>query len=184
LKNSIELNSTLKSLTSHANEFGFKQFSQIEKYTIKDEGEDVITQSQKTIYKFSSRGPIYSLASVIPGLGLRLMHPNKESKYRNGGIKNALLISSISLGVVSLASKIYSNYHYKIYKNDPFAENEKFHYSRSNTAQKIFVSSGIAYCVLGAIDFTWTFTLGCKNKNIQHRLNKHLTKSPSSLILY
>ena len=184
LKKFEEYNPTLKSFINHANEFGFNQFSQLEKYSIKDRGDDIITSSQKSIFKFSSKGPLYSFASVLPGLGLSLITRQTDARNNINKTRIALFASSISVGVISIASKIYSNYHYRLYLDNLDSVDGKSQYSRANVAQKVFIASGLTYCVLGAIDFSWTFVLGCKNKDVQHQLKEHLSKYPSSLMLY
>lgn len=162
----------------YANENRFKWT--INEETIKIEDESNIYSKKSTYAKsFTSRGPIYSIASALPGMGLYAI---TRKGYKNAP-KKALLVSSISLGVISFGSKLYSNLYYNRYRKDLFGEAAAFNYKKANTLQKVFLTTGIGYCILGAIDFTWTFSIGYRNKVTQHRLNNQIKANPSNFIL-
>jgi len=140
------------------------------KFTVTDNGNIITSEITKGIESFKSKGPIYALGSVVPGLGLSSI----RSFYFISTSITALWISSLSLGAVSIASKLYSNHYYKQYRNDIYNSNADENYKKANVAQKIFLSSAIGYGVLGILDFSFTFTIGCKNKSAQRQLNKSI----------
>jgi hypothetical protein len=157
----------------------FKSTIRTFSYRVQDDEDFLYTENSRYIEKFNSKGPIYSLASVLPGLGLRsIAKDNLEDKYF---LRRGLLISSISLGGIAIASKLYSIYRYNLYRKDVYASYAPKNYKQANLSQKVFIASGLAYCVLGAIDFTWTFSIGCKNKYVERQLNKAIISDPTSL---
>jgi hypothetical protein len=148
-------------------------------YRVEDEEDLFIAEKISYLRQFNSKGPIYSFASILPGLGLRsIARDNFKDKYL---LRNGLLISSISLGGIAIASKLYSIYRYNLYRKDVYASYAPKNYKQANLSQKVFIASGLAYCVLGAIDFTWTFSIGCKNKYVERQLNKAIISDPTSL---
>ena len=180
--NVAKLTSDQKELANRAEFLDFKIKRSKETVIVKDDGKDILKRETISINRFYGKGPTCALASVIPGLGLTLVS-NKKSYANSENRKSAritFLISSLTLGSISISSKIYSNAYYSKYRNDlsnPIAESN---YKKANTAQKIFLSTGFAYCVLGVIDFTWTFSIGCRNKKVQKKLNGILKTNPST----
>ena len=175
LKGNYELN--------YASEYSFKIKQYEEKVKIEDGGNVAILQSTNYIESFKGRGPIYAIGSILPGLGMSLItYGNSNSKVRTN-FKKFLLISSITAGTAAVVSKLYSNQYYNRYLNYLNSDLSAENYKKANALQKVFLSAGIGYCLLGAIDFTWTFTIGCKNKSIQNKLNKQIKGSPTNFIL-
>lgn len=159
----------------------FKSTMRSFSYRVEDDEDFLYTEKSMYIEKFNSKGPIYSLASVLPGLGLRsIAKGNLEDKFF---LRRGLIISSISLGGIAIASKLYSIYRYNLYRKDVYASYATKNYKQADLSQKVFIASGLAYCVLGAIDFTWTFSIGCKNKYVERQLNKAIIIDPTSLVV-
>ncbi len=174
--------STLKNKNTNAIFYANENKFKIRRYkeTLKiEDNENIFTSETIYVKSFKGRGPLYSIASVLPGLGL---YSVTRKGYKNAP-KKALLISSISLGAISIGSKIVSNIYYNRYKNDLFGTTTTENYKTANTFQKVFLTTGVGYCFLGAIDFTWTFSIGCKNKATQLRLNNQIKANPSNFIL-
>jgi hypothetical protein len=167
----------------YASEYSFRIKQYDEKVKIEDGGNVAILQSTIYISSFRSKGPIYAIGSILPGLGMSLItYGNSNSKIRTN-FKKFLLISSITAGTAAVVSKLYSNQYYNRYLNYLNSESSAENYKKANALQKVFLSAGIGYCLLGAIDFTWTFVIGCKNKSIQNKLNKQIKGSPTNFIL-
>jgi hypothetical protein len=168
---------------NYGHEHSFKRTAYMESLKIQDGGNDVLNGSTNYLSSFKSKGPIYAIGCILPGLGMSLLTQNNFNSYHRRGFKKMLLISSISLGAISVVSKMYSNRYYSRYKNDLFGATSNSNYNKANTLQKVFLTSGIGYCLLGVIDFTWTFAIGCKNKSIQNKLNNQIKDVPSDFIL-
>jgi hypothetical protein len=133
--------------------------------TINDEKANNPTENYLSKVK-ATNGPIISLLSVIPGLGINYVKP----KY--GGIK--MWHISVPVGAIAIASKIYSNFYYSRFLSDTDNANARMNYRNANISQKVFFTSFYGYCILGAIDFVFTFSIGCKNKALQTKVNRKL----------
>jgi len=163
-------------LIDRANSFDFKCKVIEKKFTATDNGTIINSEIRKDIKSFKSKGPIYALGCVLPGFGLSLITSNNYNSNSRKSLKKTLWISSLSLGAVAIASKHYSNNYYKQYRNDIFNTSAAENYKKANLSQKIFLASAIGYGVLGVLDFSYTFTIGCKNKSAQRQLNKNIGK--------
>jgi hypothetical protein len=165
-------------LIDRAKTFDFK-CSVIEKRMTLNEDNKVINEDiSKSITSFKSKGPIYALGSVFPGLGLALITSENYNSSSRISFNTKLLLSSFSLGTISLVSKLFSNHFYKNYRNDLFSTKASENYNKANVYHKVFLTSGIGYCILGAIDFTWTISIGVKNKIFQAKLNNQVRNNP------
>ncbi len=167
------------SLLQYAFDNGFKVSTQT--FEIFD-GKESINKSIN-LYDFKASGAVNSIGCLLPGLGMSLL--TKNCNYNCGkrkGLANSLLASSISLGLISISSKIYSNYYYNRYLNDLYGYNAEKNYKNASVSQKIFLSSLIGYGILGAVDFCFTFSLGSKNKINQLCLNKRIKKGEQIII--
>jgi uncharacterized protein (TIGR02145 family) len=161
--------------------FNINEYKEILK--IEDDGIVAFDESINYLSSFKSRGPVYAIGSVIPGLGMTLLTQDNFNSNRRKAFKKTLLISSISLGAISLGSKLISNFYYNRYKDNLFGIEASDNYKKANTLQKVFLTTGIGYCILGAIDFTATFAMGRKNKSVQNKLNNQIKGSPADFIL-
>ena len=115
--------------------------------------------------KVKGKGPIYSLLSVVPGLG------QLKIKQQDGYRKLRLWHFSVPIGAIAIASKIYSNYCYSKYLNNLDGTGSRKYYTNANFSQKVFLSSLLAYSAMSLVDFTFTFGIGCKNKITQMKVN-------------
>ncbi len=113
--------------------------------------------------KVKGKGPIYSLLSVVPGLG--------QLKIKQQDRKLRLWHFSVPVGAIAIASKIYSNYCYSKYLNNLDGTGSRKYYTNANFSQRVFMSSLIAYSAMSLVDFTLTFGIGCKNKITQMKVN-------------
>jgi hypothetical protein len=121
------------------------------------------------INKVKGRGPVYSLLSIVPGLG--------QLKVKHDGYRKVRLWHfSVPIGAISIASKLYSNYYYSKFRKDLNGSSAPTFFKNANLAQKVFVSSLGVYSFMSLIDFSITFTIGCKNKKLQHSVNKQILK--------
>ena len=166
-----------------ASEHSFNRNAYKESLKIEDEGIVVFKESTNYLSSFTSRGPVYAIGSILPGLGMTLLTQDNFNSDRRKAFKKTLLISSLSLGAVSLVSKLYSNHYYSRYKNDLFGSTANSNYKKANTLQKVFLTTGFGYCILGLLDFTWTFAIGSKNKSVENKLNNQIKGSPANFIL-
>jgi len=112
-------------------------------------------------------GPINALYSVIPGLGIYQFKQTGLSHRKLGG-------TSISLAAIGIASKAISITYYNRFRYNLDGPESAKNYQIANTSQKVFVVSSALYAGLALVDFTWTFSLGVKSKNLQHETNKEL----------
>lgn len=157
--------------TAYSN--GFKCKTSTESIVITDNKEIVKQQTTTSVYEFKAPSLYNTAFFVIPGLGLTTTHRNSESdKWKKIG--KSFLISSISIGAISLSSKIYSNIYYSRYRYNPTGVNANSDYKKANISQKVFLSTLGTYALLGAMDFTFTFGIGLKNKKYQKDLKKEL----------
>ena len=152
---------------------GFKCKTSVENILITDNKEIVKKQITTTVNEFKAPSIYNSGLFIIPGLGLTTTHRNSES-YKWKKIGKSFLISSISIGAISLSSKIYSNFYYSRYRNDPTGINVTSEYKKANFSQKVFLSTLGAYALLGAVDFIFTFGVSMKNKKYEKIINKQL----------
>lgn len=152
---------------------GFKCKTSVENILITDNKEIVKKQITTTVNEFKAPSIYNSGLFIIPGLGLTTTHRNSES-YKWKKIGKSFLISSISIGAISLSSKIYSNFYYSRYRNDPTGINVTSEYKKANFSQKVFLSTLGAYALLGAVDFIFTFDVSMKNKKYEKIINKQL----------
>lgn len=174
---------------------GFKYLPVVSEASITENGENIFIQKNKKVKKFQSSGLLPALGSILPGLGTGILikdvninlfeHNNiyVQNFKKRRKIRNGLLASSISLGLISIVSKVYSNYQYTFYKRDVFAPKAEDYYSRANAFQKVFLSSLGAYAVLGVIDFSICFKIGGENKKYERGLNKALRVENNGVII-
>ena len=85
-----------------------------------------------------------------------------------------LLSTSLSLAAIGIASKAISITFYNHFRYNLDGPDAAKNYKIANTSQKVFVVSSALYAGLALVDFTWTFSLGVKSKNLQHKTNKEL----------
>ena len=121
--------------------------------------------------KVKGKGPIYSLLSVVPGLG------QLKIKQQDGYRKLRLWHFSVPIGAIAIASKIYSNYCYLKYLNNLDGTGSRKYYTNANFSQKIFMSSLGVYSIMSLVDFSLTFGIGCKNKALQYSVNRKIKSS-------
>ena len=165
-------------LIDRAKTFDFKCSVTEKRMTISEDNKVISEDISKSITSFKSKGPIYALGSIFPGLGLALITSENYNSSSRISFNNKLLLSSFSLGTISLVSKLFSNHFYKNYRNDLFGTKASENYNKANVYHKVFLTSGIGYCILGAIDFTWTISIGVKNKIFQAKLNNQVRNNP------
>jgi hypothetical protein len=191
-QNELESSTITESLLSQAESRGFDYYSHVEYLEVNDFFSPLIRNRTTQFEKFKAPGISNSFLSFLPGLGLKNMTRNVDDKttsdeenrfYNWSRLGTSFLISSLTLGAISISSKIYSKYYYNRYTNDLFGNNAEKNYKNANISQKIFLSSLIGYGVLSALDFTITFGIGAKNKCVQKELNTKL-KSGKKIILY
>lgn len=139
----------------------------------------------QTINKFIGKGPIYSVYSLLPGLGRMQITKNSE-KSRDVAYSRKLnfyLGTSISLGIIGGAAKLVSNHYYNEYKRHVFSGDPKNNFKIANVSQKIFLSCLYSYGAMFVWDFSSTFGIGIGNKVLQRKVNKKLRKLDTPLIL-
>lgn len=130
-----------------------------------------------SIKSFAGKGPIYSLLSFAPGLGMTSINPKSQNKS-----KVKLWHFSIPIGLITAASLVYSNYFYNKYKSsNDFKQSD---YDKANISHKVFLTSSSIFAILAMVDFGITFKIGTKNKILQRNINQRLKKSyPNGLVL-
>lgn len=112
-------------------------------------------------------GPLNALYSVIPGLGIY--------QFKQTGLSHQKLLgTSLSLAAIGIASKAISITYYNRFRYNLDGPDAAKNYQIANASQKVFVVSSAIYAGLALVDFTWTFSLGVKSKNLQHKTNKEL----------
>ncbi len=139
----------------------------------------------QTINKFIGKGPIYSLYSILPGLGRMQITKNSE-KSRDVAYSRKLnfyLGTSISLGIIGGASKLISNFYYNQYKSDKTMGDPSNNFGIANISQKVFLCCLYSYGAMFVWDFSSTFGIGIGNKVLQRKVNKKLRKLDTPLIL-
>lgn len=142
-------------------EFNFKTVN----YRIEFNGYLENEPKTNLLNKVKGKGPVYSLLSVVPGLG------QLKIKQQEGYRKLRLWHFSVPVGAIAIASKIYSNYYYSKFLSDLDGSNSRKYYKQANFSQKVFLSSLLAYSAMSLVDFTFTFGIGCKNKITQMKVN-------------
>ena len=146
----------------------------------------IISQKEiQTINKFIGKGPIYSVYSLLPGLGKIQITKNSE-KSRDVAYSRKLnfyLGTSISLGIIGGAAKLVSNHYYNEYKRQVLSGDPKNNFKIANISQKIFLSCLFSYGAMFVWDFSSTFGIGIGNKVLQRKVNKKLRKLDTPLIL-
>jgi uncharacterized protein (TIGR02145 family) len=164
---------------NYANDHGFRVKTYKEVISMAEGAQTLYSKADLKVSSFHSRGSIYSLAAVLPGLGLKTVN---RIQYKESGTKpqeklsKTFLISSISLGTIGVAAKIYSEIQYKKYRDNPFGISEQRNYEMANLSNQIFISSLLGYGVLSILDFSISFGIGVKNKTTQAQLNRQLKK--------
>jgi hypothetical protein len=164
---------------NYANVHGFRVKTYKEVISMAEGAQTLYSKADLKVSSFHSRGSIYSLAAVLPGLGLKTIN---RIQYKESGTKpqeklsKTFLISSISLGTIGVASKIYSEIQYKKYRDNPFGISEQRNYEMANLSNQIFISSLLGYGILSILDFSISFGIGVKNKTTQAQLNRQLKK--------
>lgn len=116
-------------------------------------------------------GPINSLLSFIPGLGI---YQFNQTNLVFNNPHRILLGTSLSLAAIGIASKAISISYYNRFRYNLDGPDAAKNYQIANASQKVFVVSSALYAGLALVDFTWTFSLGVKSKNLQHKTNKEL----------
>jgi hypothetical protein len=134
-------------------------------------GPFVSSYSFPSLKKVICPGPINSIFAIIPGLGV--------SKFKNTHLvlndpQKVLLSISLSAAAIGIASKAISLTYYNRFRYNLDGADAGKNYQIANTSQKVFVVSSALYAGLALVDFTWTFSLGVKSKNLQHKTNKEL----------
>jgi hypothetical protein len=131
----------------------------------------ISSYSFPSLKKVLCPGPINSFFAVIPGLGV--------SQFQNTFLvlndpHKILLSLSLSTAAIGIASKAISISYYNRFRYNIEGADASRNYQIANTSQKVFVVSSALYAGLALVDFTWTFSLGVKSKNLQHKTNKEL----------
>jgi hypothetical protein len=168
-----------RNLLDEATYRGFLFSSKMVDMKIFDHFEIFKRENLTNISKFQAPRISNAFCCFLPGFGLSRVNRNAnefELTHNWKKLGKTFLISSISLGVVSISSKIYSNIYYNRYKNDMFGSYAESNYKKANFSQKIFLSSLGGYGLLGLLDFGFTFGIGVKNKTIERDLNKAIEK--------
>lgn len=131
------------------------------------EGESLVSTQTPSLKRVVCPGPVNALLSVIPGLGVY--------QFKQTGRSHRKLLSvSLPLAAISIASKAVSISYYNRFRINIDGLDATKNYQIANTSQKVFVVSSALYAGLALVDFTWTFSLGVKSKNLQHKTNKEL----------
>jgi len=139
----------------------------------------VISRKEDVIMKrMIGKGPIYSVYSIVPGLGKKQITLN--AREINNTKQNIFLGTSISLGIIAGASKLVSNYYYSLYRNE---SNLSGNYKIANISQKVFLGCLTAYSAMFVYDFSTTFALGIGNKFLQRKVNKKIRKLENPIIV-
>jgi hypothetical protein len=132
-------------------------------------------ENKKNIKKIVCPGPIYAIGSIIPGLGVLRFQNSISNKHSNPSKK--LLISSLTIAGIGIASKFATTYQYNKFLNSDILPSDKLNsYKFANATQKVFVVSSAIYGALFLVDFTWTISLGIKSKHVQYQTNSELRK--------
>ena len=134
-------------------------------------GPFVSSYSFPSLKKVICPGPINSIFAIIPGLGV--------SQFKNTYLvlndpHKVLLSFSLSAAALGIASKAISITYYNRFRYNLDGPESAKNYQIANTSQKVFVVSSALYAGLALVDFTWTFSLGVKSKNLQYKTNKEL----------
>ena len=116
-------------------------------------------------------GPMNSIFAIIPGLGV--FQFNNTYLVLNDPHK-VLLSLYVSTAALGIASKVISVTYYNRFRYNLDGPDTAKNYQIANASQKVFVVSSALYAGLALVDFTWTFSLGVKSKNLQHKTNKEL----------
>lgn len=167
---------------NYAHDHGFRVKTYKEVTSIADGTETIYSKVDLKVASFHGRGSVYSFAAVIPGLGLKTVN---RIQYKATGtaswekLSKTFLVSSISLGAIGVASKIFSEIYYNKYKENTFGLTARQNYNLANTSNKIFISSLLGYGLLSVLDFSFTFAVGIKNKSTQVKLNQFLKNDES-----
>ena len=161
-----ELYSSVSSCFERQFKFNYKTTN----YNIEFNGVLENNSNSNFLNKVKGKGPIYSLCSVVPGLGLYTIKTNKIA-----GIK--LWHISVPIGAIAIASKIYSNFYYSKFLSDLEGSNSRKYYTQANFSQKVFMSSLGVYSLMSLVDFSITFGIGCKNKALQYSVNQKIRKT-------
>ena len=130
-------------------------------------GQTLVSMQTPSLKKVICPGPINALYSVIPGLGI---YQFKQTGFSH----RKLLGTSLSLAAIGIASKAISISYYNRFRYNLDGPESAKNYQIANTSQKVFVVSSALYAGLALVDFTWTFSLGVKSKNLQYKTNKEL----------
>lgn len=167
---------------NYANDHGFRVKTYKESISVADGNQTIYSKADLKVSSFHGRGSIYSIAAVLPGLGLKSVN---RIEYKESGTKpwkklsKTFLISSIGIGAVGVGSKIFSDFQYKKYKENPLGLSQQRNYELANVSNHVFISSLIGYGLLSVLDFSFTFGVGMKNKSTQTQLNKTLKNGDS-----
>jgi hypothetical protein len=162
--NDYDIQQNLESCINEDFKFKYKTV----RYIVKINGLQENNSSENYLYNVrTTKGPAYSLLSFIPGLG----QVNVKS-YNTPGLK--MWHISVPIGAIAIASKIYSNFYYSQYLSDLDGSNSRKNYTNANVSQKVFLTSLGLYSIMSLVDFGITFTIGCKNKALQSKVNRKL----------
>lgn len=143
--------------------------------------EVISRQNDVILKKMIGKGPVYSIYSVLPGLGKMQITKNSFVSHDVSYIRkqNLYLGTSITLGIIGSVSKLISNYYYAQYRADFTNKN----YNIANFTQKVFLSSLATYSIMFVYDFSSTFALGIGNKTLQRKVNKKIRNLENPIII-
>jgi hypothetical protein len=146
----------------------------------------IITNNEDILLnEFKGKGPIFSLFSLIPGLG-KIQITKFSAKANDVSYSrklNFFLGTSIALGVIGGSAKFMSNYYYNEYQRQVFSGDPNNNFKKANLTQKIFLGCLYSYGAMFVWDFTSTFGIGIGNKVLQRKVNKKLRKLDTPIIL-
>lgn len=173
--NKYSPNERLNSLLNSSLEFGAKAVLKRPNNLVLFSGINNYNENTNSIKKVICPGPIYAIGSIIPGLGVLRFQNSISDKHSNPSKK--LLISSLTIAGIGIASKFTSIYQYNKFLNSHILPSDKLNsYKFANATQKVFVVSSAIYGALFLVDFSWTISLGIKSKHVQYQTNSELRK--------
>lgn len=151
--------------------------AQVKRYQVSikdsDDGTVYLNEERLSVSHFKSRGPVYSLAGIVPGLGINMLRSNANREPTLiRFLERFIPITAAILAGTSLTTKLISNKYYADYRSNPLSDGSNTIYTKAN---KLHHSSLLTLGGVGLMSFTdiaLTFSLGLKNKKIQKRLNR------------
>lgn len=123
----------------------------------------------------NNSGPLNSVFSlVLPGWGTQRVTNGDKGR----GKMNLFLLASI----ISIGSKIYSDYEYDKYLVTNYELDALEHYDLANTANKVFLISGGIAATIYIHDFFWVFGKGIKNNKLNKEIKIRLKSDPLKIV--